>query len=151
MNVLAALLALLLIATPAFGQQQQVTANPIERAIQVGISGVLGAVLWVLWKHYKREKSGWCKEKDSILEEHKKEIVRMKDEHKKEIDALRDRLEKEQNDRRVEAAGLWKQNNETTREVMVVVQNMIHAMEQNSRVVEAWTHEIEEDDGGDDE
>jgi len=149
LNVLAALLALLLITTPAFGQQQQIMANPLERAIQAGIAGVLGFVLWVLWKHYKKEKLGWSKEKDTILEGHKKEIVRMKDEHKKEIDTLRDRLEKEQNDRREEATGLWKQNNETTREVMTVVQNMIHAMEHNSRVVEAWTHEIEEDDGGD--
>lgn len=146
MIVFQVLLALLLIVAPAYAQEQHAMANPVDRAIQVGISGVLGLVLWVLWKHYKKEKLAWAKEKDVLKAEHKKEIEDLHKAHKAEADALRDRLEKEQNDRRQEATGLWKQNNETTREVMTVVQNMIHAMEHNSHVVEAWTNEIEGDE-----
>lgn len=143
------LLSLLALATPAFGQQSQVIANPIEKAIQAGVAAVLGGILWVLWKHYKKERASWSKEKDTLKEDHKKELEQLNKGHKAEIDALRDRLEKEQVERRQESAGLWKQNNETTREVMTVVQNMIHAMEHNSRVIEAYTHEIEEEEEDD--
>jgi hypothetical protein len=60
-----------------------------------------------------------------------------------EIKYLQTQLLQEQKERRKESGELWQKNDATTREVMTVIRDMIIALENATKVIEAY-HETEE-------
>jgi flagellar motility protein MotE (MotC chaperone) len=69
----------------------------------------------------------------SAFEPEKTEMRRI---YTEEIKALQDKLSSEQEGRRSETQDLWRQNNDTTREVMTVIKDMIVALENATKVIE---------------
>lgn len=55
-----------------------------------------------------------------------------------EVKALQAQLHQEQKERREETQQLWERNNQTTREVMTVIKDMILALENASKVIDQW-------------
>lgn len=60
-----------------------------------------------------------------------------------EIKTLQTQLGQEQKERREDTQQLWQKNDATTREVMTVIRDMIIALENATRIIEAY-HEAEE-------
>jgi hypothetical protein len=69
----------------------------------------------------------------AAFESEKTEMRRI---YTEEIKALQDKLSSEQEGRRSETQDLWRQNNDTTREVMTVIKDMIVALENATKVIE---------------
>jgi hypothetical protein len=87
-------------------------------------------------------------EKRAMREAFEEEKSEMREIYTQEISSMRDRMETEQRERREETEKLWKQNNDTTREVLTVVKDMIASMETNSRAVTGLTTELRRGAGG---
>jgi hypothetical protein len=67
----------------------------------------------------------------------------MRELYTSEIKSLQEKLTLEQRERREETQQLWQKNDATTREVMTVIRDMIVALENATKVIEAY-HEAEE-------
>jgi hypothetical protein len=71
------------------------------------------------------------------------EKAQMRKLYTEEIKSLQGQLHQEQRERREESAQLWQKNDATTREVMTVIRDMIVALENATKVIEAY-HEAED-------
>lgn len=103
-------------------------------------SGVL-ALLDKLTSEFREEKamvermSDSKEERGKMREAFEDEKAQMRQIYTAEIGNLKDQLLVEQRERREETEKLWKQNNETTREVMSVTKDLVAALQQNSDVM----------------
>jgi hypothetical protein len=71
------------------------------------------------------------------------EKAQMREIYTAELKSLQEKLAQEQRERREETQNLWQKNDATTREVMTVIRDMIVALENASKVIDAY-HEVEE-------
>jgi hypothetical protein len=71
------------------------------------------------------------------------EKAQMRELYAAEIKSLQSQLTQEQKERREESGQLWQKNDATTREVMTVIRDMIIALDNATKVIEAY-HEVEE-------
>lgn len=93
----------------------------------------------------KLEKLGDAREDRQVLRAaFDTEKAQMRDLYTAEIKSLQGQLTQEQRERREESGQLWQKNDATTREVMTVIRDMIIALENATKVIEAY-HEVEEE------
>lgn len=85
----------------------------------------------------KSLRSAFNDEKDSLREQHSKDIEILRE----QVAALQVRLETEQKERRLESEKLLREINQTTREVMEVVQIMTRSLDQNTTVIAEFNKE----------
>lgn len=92
----------------------------------------------------KLEKLGDAKEdRQHLRSTFNSEKAQMRELYTAEIKSLQGQLTQEQKERREESGQLWQKNDATTREVMTVIRDMIIALENATKVIEAY-HEAEE-------